>query len=55
MQGAAELFEAVITRTPVDRQHNKLTAVGCVDQLTGILNHSMILAHLQEALSLHKV
>ena len=55
MQGAAELFEEMITRTPTDRRHNKLAAAGCVDQLTGILNHSMILAHLQEALSLHKV
>jgi len=55
MQGAAELFEEVITRTPSNRRHNKLTAVGCVDQLTGLLNHSMIHAHLQEALSLYKV
>jgi diguanylate cyclase (GGDEF)-like protein/PAS domain S-box-containing protein len=55
MQGAAELFEEVITRTPSERRHNKLAAVGCVDQLTGILNHSMIHAHLQEALSLYKV
>jgi diguanylate cyclase (GGDEF)-like protein/PAS domain S-box-containing protein len=55
MQGAAELFEEMITRTPKDRRHNKLAVAGCVDQLTGILNHSMILAHLQEALSLHKV
>lgn len=55
MQGAAELFEEVITRTPANRRHSKLAAVGCIDQLTGILNHSMIQAHLQEALSLHKV
>jgi len=55
MHGAAELFEEMIKRAPTDRRHNKLAAAGCVDQLTGILNHSMILAHLQEALSLHKV
>jgi diguanylate cyclase (GGDEF)-like protein/PAS domain S-box-containing protein len=55
MQGAAELFEEVITRTPTDRRHDKLAVAGCMDQLTGILNHSMIQAHLQEALSLHKV
>ena len=54
-QGAAELFEEMIARTPTDRRHNKLAVAGAVDQLTGILNHSMILAHLQEALSLHKV
>jgi two-component system cell cycle response regulator len=55
MHGAAELFEEVITRTPTDRRHEKLAVAGCMDQLTGILNHSMIHAHLQEALSLHKV
>ncbi|HEV2101976.1 MAG TPA: sensor domain-containing diguanylate cyclase [Candidatus Acidoferrum sp.] len=55
MQGAAELFEEMIKRTPNDRRHNKLAVAGAVDQLTGLLNHSMILAHLQEALSLHKV
>jgi diguanylate cyclase (GGDEF)-like protein/PAS domain S-box-containing protein len=55
MQGAAELFEEMIARTPANRRHNKLAVAGAVDQLTGILNHSMILAHLQEALSLHKV
>lgn len=55
MQGAAELFEEMITRTPADRRHSKLSVAGAVDQLTGLLNHSMILAHLQEAMSLHKV
>ena len=45
----------MIERTPTDRRHDKLAVAGCMDQLTGILNHSMILAHLQEALSLHKV
>jgi len=55
MHGAAELFEEMNTKTPTDRRHNKLAVAGCVDQLTGILNHSMILARLQESLSLHKV
>jgi len=55
MHGAAELFEEVQTRTPSERRHNKLAALGCMDQLTGILNHSMIQAHLQEALSLYKL
>jgi diguanylate cyclase (GGDEF)-like protein/PAS domain S-box-containing protein len=55
MHGAAELFEEMIARAPTDRRHNKLAVAGCVDQLTGILNHSMILARLREALSLHKV
>jgi diguanylate cyclase (GGDEF)-like protein/PAS domain S-box-containing protein len=55
MHGAAELFEEMITKAPTDRRHNKLAVAGCVDQLTAILNHSMILARLQESLSLHKV
>jgi diguanylate cyclase (GGDEF)-like protein len=55
MHGAAELFEELITRAPTERRHNKLAVAGCVDQLTGILNHGMILVRLQEALSLHKV
>ena len=55
LQGEAELFEEVLTRTPTERRHNKLAALGCLDQLTGMLNHSMIQAHLQEALSLYKV
>lgn len=55
MHGAAELFEEEITRSPTDRRHDKLAVAGCMDQLTGVLNHSMIQAHLQEALSLHKV
>jgi diguanylate cyclase (GGDEF)-like protein/PAS domain S-box-containing protein len=55
LQGAVELFEEIITRTPIERRHNKLAALGCLDALTGILNHSMIQAHLQEALSLHRV
>lgn len=53
LQGAAELFEEFIKRTPEERRHNKLAALGCLDQLTGVLNHSMIQAHLQEALNLY--
>jgi diguanylate cyclase (GGDEF)-like protein len=49
------LFEETIERAATDRRHDKLTVAGAMDQLTGVLNHSMILAHLQEALSLHKV
>jgi diguanylate cyclase (GGDEF)-like protein/PAS domain S-box-containing protein len=55
LQGAVELFEQIVTRTPTDRRHDKLAALGCLDQQTGMLNHSMIQAHLQEALSLYKV
>ncbi|HUL32271.1 MAG TPA: diguanylate cyclase [Candidatus Eisenbacteria bacterium] len=55
LYGAAELFEEILTRTPIERRHDKLAALGCLDHLTGALNHSMIQAHLQEALSLYKV
>jgi diguanylate cyclase (GGDEF)-like protein/PAS domain S-box-containing protein len=55
LQGAVELFEQIVTRTPTERRHDKLAALGCLDQQTGLLNHSMIQAHLQEALSLYKV
>lgn len=55
LHGAVELFEEIVTRTLAERRHNKLAALGCLDQLTGVLNHSMIHAHLQEALSLYKV
>ena len=55
LQGAVELFDEILTRTPVERRHDKLAALGCLDQLTGMLNHSMIHAHLQQALSIYKV
>lgn len=55
LQGAVELFEEVQARTPTERRHDKLAALGCLDQQTGMLNHSMIQARLQEALSLYKV
>lgn len=55
LQGAAELFDELFSHAPVDRRQDKLAALGCLDHTTGILNHSMIHAHLQEALSLYRV
>jgi diguanylate cyclase (GGDEF)-like protein/PAS domain S-box-containing protein len=53
--GAAELFEPVAKPSRDDRRQSKLNAYGCVDTLTGVLNHSMIQAHVKESLSLHLV
>jgi len=55
MEAAAELFEEIGQRSSLERRHAKLAALGCLDTVTGILNHSMIHAHLQEALSLYRV
>jgi diguanylate cyclase (GGDEF)-like protein len=38
-----------------ERWQSKLAAYGCLDSLTGVLNHSMIQAHLKEFLSMHLV
>jgi diguanylate cyclase (GGDEF)-like protein len=38
-----------------ERRNNKLAAFGCLDPLTGVLNRSMIQAHLHENLILHSV
>jgi len=53
--GAAEIFEEIVPRARDDRRQSKLGAYGCLDGLTGLLNHSMIQAHLKESLSLHLV
>jgi diguanylate cyclase (GGDEF)-like protein/PAS domain S-box-containing protein len=53
--GAAELFEPLAASPQEDRRQSKLGAYGCLDSLTGLLNHSMIQAHLKERLSLHVV
>jgi diguanylate cyclase (GGDEF)-like protein/PAS domain S-box-containing protein len=53
--GAAEIFEAISPQPGEDRRQSKLGAYGCLDGLTGLLNHSMIQAHLRESLSLHLV
>jgi diguanylate cyclase (GGDEF)-like protein len=52
---AAEIFEALTPQAQGERRQSKLGAYGCLDGLTGLLNHSMIQAHLKENLSLHLV
>ena len=44
--GAVELFEPLTAQPQDDRRQHKLGAFGCVDPLTGALNHSMIQARL---------
>jgi two-component system, cell cycle response regulator len=53
--GAAEIFEATSPHPVDERRQSKLGAYGCLDGLTGTLNHSMVQAHLRETLSLHVV
>lgn len=51
--GAAEIFEAVTAPAKGDRRQSKLGPYGCLDGLTGMLNHTMTQAHLKESLNLH--
>jgi diguanylate cyclase (GGDEF)-like protein/PAS domain S-box-containing protein len=50
--GAVEVFDAASSSSPENRRQSKLSAAGCLDTLTGVLNHAMIQAHLKEQLSL---
>lgn len=52
VQGAVEVFQEVTPRSKQDRRQTKLAAFGCVDTLTGLLNHSLIQAHLKEQFTL---
>lgn len=51
--GAAKVFQPVCGPDAATRRQDKLGAFGALDPLTGLLNHSMIQAHLRESLSLH--
>jgi diguanylate cyclase (GGDEF)-like protein/PAS domain S-box-containing protein len=53
--GAMELVEPLGPIATGERRNHKLAAYGCLDTLTGVLNHSMIQAHLHENLTLHSV
>src|SRR5208282_6924057 len=55
LRGAVEIFEEVENRSYEEERHAKLAAFGCLDTATGILNHSMIQAHVHECLTLHTV
>jgi two-component system, cell cycle response regulator len=52
LMGAVEIFSELVSRDTSDRRQSKLAVAGCLDSLTGILNHAMIQAHLRESLSL---
>jgi diguanylate cyclase (GGDEF)-like protein/PAS domain S-box-containing protein len=52
MQGAMEIFVRANPGQHDDRRQSKLAGIGCLDALTGLLNHSMIHAHLNECLGL---
>jgi two-component system cell cycle response regulator len=53
--GAVEVLEPLGTVSTGERRNNKLAAFGCLDPLTGVLNRSMIHAHLHENLILRSV
>ncbi len=53
IQGAVEILEELASSSRMDRRQNKLAAYGCIDGLTGLLNHSRIQAHLREQLALY--
>ncbi len=55
IQGAVEIFDPISSTAGHNRRQSKLGAAGCLDTLTGVLNHAMIQAHLREQLSLFAV
>jgi diguanylate cyclase (GGDEF)-like protein/PAS domain S-box-containing protein len=50
--GAAKIFQPISSAGIGNRRQNKLAAFGCLDALTGALNHSLIQAHVKESLDL---
>jgi diguanylate cyclase (GGDEF)-like protein/PAS domain S-box-containing protein len=55
LQGAVEIFTEAASPEKPDRRQSKLAVAGCLDPLTGVLNHAMIQGHLRESLSLMHV
>ena len=49
--GFVESFEEVHGITGLTKRQNKLAAYGCLDEASGVLNHSMVQSHLREALA----
>ncbi len=49
--GAAESFDESLSGSDWDRRRKKLAGYGCLDQVTGVLNKSVILSHLRESLA----
>lgn len=48
--GAAESFDESLSGSDWDRRRKKLAGYGCLDDVTGVLNKSVILSHLREGL-----
>jgi diguanylate cyclase (GGDEF)-like protein/PAS domain S-box-containing protein len=53
--GNVGIFEANAPRCFFNRRQAKLGAFGCLDPVTGVLNHSMIQAHVKESLNLYSL
>jgi hypothetical protein len=51
--GTIRVFEPGSSARFVNRRQDKLGAFGCLDGLTGVLNHSLIQAHLKEHINLY--
>ena len=53
MIGAAELCESVYKAEIIERRQARLAAYGCLDSITGVLNHSLIQARLKESINIY--
>jgi len=51
--GTVKIFEPDAPSQLANRRQDKLGAYGCLDPITGVLNHSMIQAHVKESLNLY--
>jgi diguanylate cyclase (GGDEF)-like protein/PAS domain S-box-containing protein len=51
MLGAVESFEETIAVSDWQRRQSKLAAYGCLDRVSGVLNHAMMQSHLRELLT----
>ena len=46
--GAVETFEESIFNAPIDERQSKLRDYGCIDDASGLLNHSVVQVHLRQ-------
>lgn len=51
--GAAESFEEIIDIAEWDRRHDKLAEYGCLDEISGVLNHKVVESRLRQTLATH--
>jgi PAS domain S-box-containing protein len=51
VQGAVEIFDPASSTARHNRRQSKLSAAGCLDTLTGALNHAMIQAEILDAVT----